>query len=142
MPPVLELLRDHGIRLGIVTNAYQPMTMRDQELIDLGLRDYFPTCRFSAADVGYLKPHPNIFKTALVCLGLQAEDVVFIGDDAEADIAGAQSVGMKAILRRLSHRPEATNGLNTPDAIIDSFAELPAIFDVWYPDWRRMGAPR
>jgi FMN phosphatase YigB (HAD superfamily) len=64
-PDVLEMLprwRDLGIRFGIVTNAYHPMWMRDIELDEHGLLEFFPECRISAADVGYLKPHPAIIE--------------------------------------------------------------------------------
>ena len=53
VPRILSLLRDNGIKVGIVTNAYQPMWVRDVELEQHGLLDYFPDCRISAADVGY-----------------------------------------------------------------------------------------
>ena len=64
-PPALQTLLDHGIRLGLVTNASQPMWMRDRELAAFGLLPLLPECRFSAADVGWLKPHPRIFRAAL-----------------------------------------------------------------------------
>jgi len=57
VPPLLDLLKKHGVQVGIVTNAYQPMWLREIELKAHQLLDYFPTCRISAADVGYLKPH-------------------------------------------------------------------------------------
>ncbi len=72
VPPVLDLLRDHGVRVGIVTNAHMPMWLRDRELDQLALLDYFPDCRVSAADAGYLKPHPGIFRLALDALESRA----------------------------------------------------------------------
>ena len=66
VPPVLQALIDSGIKIGIVTNAFQPMWLRDAELEIHELLDYFPdeNLRISAADVGYLKPHPQIFNHA------------------------------------------------------------------------------
>ena len=55
VPPALKMLREQGLKLGIVTNASQPMSMRDAELATHGLLDFFPDCRLSAADVGYLE---------------------------------------------------------------------------------------
>ncbi len=133
--PALSLLADHGIKVGIVTNAHQPMWLRDIELRTHNLIDHFPTCRISAADVGYLKPHPAIFQTALNCLGTKPSETVFVGDDPEADVVGAQAAGLLAVLRR---GRRASFGLSriVPDEVIDSLEELPAILDGWYPGWR------
>ncbi len=135
VPILLKLLHDHNIKVGIVTNAYQPMWLREVELRDHALLDFFPDCRLSAADVGYLKPHPVIFQTALDCLGTTPEETVFVGDDLEADIAGAKSAGMRAILR-LTHRNRDVETGIFPDAKINSLEELPALLDDWYPGWR------
>jgi HAD superfamily hydrolase (TIGR01509 family) len=135
VPLLLKLLHDHNIKVGIVTNAYQPMWLRELELRDLEVLDFFPDCRLSAADVGYLKPHPVIFQTALDCLGTTSEQTVFVGDDLEADIAGAKSAGMRAVLR-LTHRNRDVETGIIPDAKITTFEELPALFDEWYPGWR------
>lgn len=133
VPASLAALRDAGLRFGIITNAYQPMWQRDLELAGLGLLDFFPECRFSAADFGVLKPHESIFRAALECLNLPPSEVVFIGDDPDADVSGAQGVGMKAILR--ASRALSYDGV-IPNAVIDRLDELPMIFDQWYPGWR------
>lgn len=135
VPETLDLLRQHGIRIGIVTNAHQPMWIRDVEIQQHGLYDFFPDCRVSAADVGYLKPHPVIFQTALRCLETKPEETVFVGDDPVADIGGANAAGLRAILRRVP-RMAARNGSVAPDATINRLDEVPAILDSWYPGWR------
>ncbi|PJF23110.1 MAG: hypothetical protein CUN56_02605 [Phototrophicales bacterium] len=132
---ILKLLREKHIKLGIITNAYQPMWMRDYELEQYGLLEFFPECRFSAADFGHLKPHPEIFKAALDCLNVTPDETVFIGDNPTADIAGAQAVGMKAILRVVRRMTPLISGLIVPDAAINTLDELPAILSDWYPGW-------
>jgi len=128
----LQELTARGIALGIVTNAYQPMWMRDAELRHYGLLDFFPNAyaRISAADAGYLKPHPAIFGRALQALGMAAHEVIFVGDNPVADIAGAQGAGMRAIWRQL---PQATlgNPIIVPDATISSLEELLGIIEAW-----------
>jgi FMN phosphatase YigB (HAD superfamily) len=136
VPAVLELLIQNGVRIGIVTNAHQPMWMRDRELAQLGLLDYFPECRISAADAGYLKPHPNIFEMALGCLDTLAEEAVFVGDNPVADIAGAQGAGIQAVLRVRQPMSPMLSGLIVPDRAIDSLQELPDVLDEWFPGWR------
>ena len=130
--PILDTLSNTGLKLGIVTNASQPMAMRDAELVEHGLIDYFPDCRLSAADSGYLKPHKRMFETALERIGTAADETVFIGDNPIADIAGAQAVGMRAV-RRLTARHRSVSDSHP---CLRSLHELPAILDEWFPDWR------
>jgi len=135
VPPMLQSFRDKGIKMGIVTNAFQPMTLRDNELKTFGLLEFFPDCRISAADVGYLKPHPNIFEIALKRLETQPGRTIYIGDNPVADIAGAQSAGMKAVLRVKNPAPPMISGLIVPDGAINSLEELPAVLNEWYAGW-------
>ena len=139
VPPMLDVLRRAGIRLGIVTNASQPMLMRDAELEAHGLIHYFPDCRLSAADAGYLKPDKRIFTCALERLGTTPEETIFIGDNPEADIAGALSVGMKAVLR-VSKRAAENGAFTSYQPRLHSFEHLPEILDQWYPGWRNGNA--
>lgn len=147
--PMLEALRAAGIKLGIVTNASQPMALRDAELAGHGLIAHFPDCRLSAADSGYLKPHPRIFQAALARLGTAPTQTVFIGDNPSADIAGALAAGMRAVQRLIPRRfdgglravkrdaqPGRNDQENSAKASLHSLDELPAILDRWYPGWR------
>lgn len=134
----LSLLRRHQIRLGIITNAYQEMWMRDAELAQHGIdvNEFFPDCRFSAADFGYLKPHPAIFQAALDCLGIQPSEMVYVGDDLRADILGAKSMGIFAVLRNSRPDQEIPERAVAPDAVIDSLTELPMALDDAFSGWR------
>lgn len=132
----LKLFRENNLKIAIVTNAFQPMWMRDLEIEVHGILEHFPDCRISAADVGYLKPHPAIFQAALDQVGATPDEAVFIGDNPIADIAGAQGAGMKAVLRVTTPAPPMLSGLIVPDAAINSLTELPRILDDWYPGWR------
>lgn len=136
VPEVLSLLRQHGIQIGLVTNASIPMRFRDQELRACGLLEYFGACRFAAVDVGYLKPHPKIFETALECVGARPEEAVFVGDNIEADIMGAQGVGMRAVLRLVPNGKRSERHI-LPDATIRDLYELLPLLDMWHDGWRR-----
>ncbi len=130
---VLATLQERGIRMGIVTNAYQPMWLRDLELRQYGLLPFFSEkkTRISAADVGYLKPHPQIFEHALEQIGTAPEETLFVGDNVVADIAGAQGAGMRAVLRVNHPAPNLLSGLILPDAAVNSFHELLGLVDDW-----------
>ncbi len=133
---VLPMLVGNNVKIGLITNAYYPMWMRDRELEAFGLLGHFADCRLSSADVGYLKPHPAIFNAALQCLDARIDEAVFIGDNPEADIAGAQGIGMRAVLRVGRKMPPLVSGLIVPDGIIRSLHELLPLLDEWYPGWR------
>ncbi len=138
-PDVLETLpviRAAGIKTAIVTNSAQPMWMRDVELKAYGILDHFIDCRLSAADVGYLKPHPAIFEAAVACLGVAPNEALFVGDNPEADIRGAQSIGLRAVLRTIPARAAMMNPQIVPDGTIDTFHDLLTLLDGWYPGWR------
>jgi len=142
----LDELRSRGIRLGVVTNSSQPMLLRDHELRQHGLLPYFPDCRLAAADVGYLKPHPRIFRCALERIGVAPAEAVFIGDNPIADVSGALGVGMRAVQRLRADEASVSGGhprLTTGDdgfirgqPCLHTFDDLPAVLDDWYPDWR------
>lgn len=141
--PSLDYLTRCQIRLGLVTNSLHPMSMRQRELDAFGLSTYLkPEVCFSAADVGYLKPHPTIFQTALAALDVKPHEAVFVGDNLRADIAGAKQVGMKAALRLREtalayQQPMSDENEIFPDASIHRLDELFALFDTWYPKWRQ-----
>jgi len=131
---VLDTLRRAGLRLGLLTNAFQPMWMRDKELRDLGIESFFD-CRVSAADVGKLKPHPLPFEYTLRRVGAAPESSVFVGDSLSADIAGAKGIGMRAIWRQLPGEERAA-GDSRPDATIQTLGEMLPHLDRWFPGWR------
>lgn len=135
VPETLTLLRQHDIKIGIVTNAHQPMWIRDIEIQTHGIYDFFPDCRIAASDVGYLKPHPLIFQTALKCIGTTPQETVFVGDDLHADVVGAREMGMYTVWRPAARRAPHDETIQ-PDATINSLNELPAILDAQYPGWR------
>ncbi|NDJ85515.1 MAG: HAD family hydrolase [Chloroflexi bacterium] len=134
---VLPMLRQHQVRLGVVTNAFQPMRMRMRELKTFGLLDFLEheAC-ISAADIGYLKPHHTVFQAALAALEIVPTEAVFVGDTLGADIAGAKNLGMRAVLRINGDITAGMEATPEPDARINTLHELLPLLDAWYPDWR------
>jgi HAD superfamily hydrolase (TIGR01662 family) len=95
-PEVIETLvalQKAGIRMGIVSNTTNPGFMKDYERSLLKLDPYFEFSIYSS-EVPYRKPHPSIFQLALARLNLDPAEVLFVGDNLNADVVGAQSVGM------------------------------------------------
>ena len=73
------------------------------------------------------KPSEAYFAAALASLDAQADDAWMVGDDVEADIAGAQAQGIRAVLVRTGKfRQEKLESSGVqPDAVLQSIAELP-----------------
>lgn len=102
--PAFERLRSAGLRVGVISNW-------DSRLVSLlrglGLSELLSDI-VSSADVGLHKPDPRIFELACSRLGVAPEAAAHVGDHHYADILGARSVGMKAVLidRHGTAKPE------------------------------------
>lgn len=75
------------------------------------------------------KPSAEFFMLATDALGLLPEQVLIIGDDIENDIGGGQAAGLQgALVRTGKYRAAfAEQSEVTPEAIIDSIANLPQL---------------
>ena len=73
------------------------------------------------------KPSPAFFGAALEALDADAERTWMVGDDLEADIAGAKGCGLNTILVRTGKFREAAldEALVKPDAVVDSIGAVP-----------------
>ncbi len=78
------------------------------------------------------KPSAEFFGTALDRLDAAPSSAVMVGDDVEADVLGAQAVGITGVLVRTGkYQPESlAQADGPPDHVIDSFADLPALLGV------------
>ncbi len=92
-PPLLESLRADGLELAVVAN-WDPRLPGILE--GLGIARHFDHVVVSS-EVGYEKPHPGIFESALDLLGREPDRVLHVGDDRRRDVEGAQGVGMCAV---------------------------------------------
>lgn len=91
---LLETLRGRGLKLGIVSNAFDPPGLLRRDLERLGVAQRIDAAVF-ASEAGVRKPHPAIFLRALDELGVDAPNTLFVGDSLTVDIAGAAALGMQ-----------------------------------------------
>jgi putative hydrolase of the HAD superfamily len=126
VPRTLEMLqsvRDLDFQIGLVSDvawglpSYFPM--RDMQ--HFGLDQYFDDMVFST-DVGLRKPNPKIFKIALSNVGAEANRSFFVGNNLQADIAGAKGVGMTAVLKESDYYTH--DDRIVPDARISDWQQL------------------
>jgi putative hydrolase of the HAD superfamily len=130
--PMVEAVRRAraaGVKTGLISNSWGEGLAYDPALLE----ELFDAVVISG-DVGLHKPEPEIFLLGAERIGVAPDDCVFV-DDLRENCAGAEAVGMRAILHRgsegtlpqleellgipLGNRPEAsTSGLrpSTDDA--------------------------
>jgi HAD superfamily hydrolase (TIGR01549 family) len=110
--PVLELLKDKGFYLAIISS--RPLEGVEQKLAKFGLSRFFSLV-LGRESVREIKPSPLPFILALKQSGLGVKDVVFVGDSPQEDLAGAQSMGIRAYIvdrrGRLSPAPYVISSL-------------------------------
>jgi putative hydrolase of the HAD superfamily len=90
---VLDALQARGIGLGIVSNGGVAMQRSKIEALGLTAR---MDCIVISDAVGLQKPDPAIFRLAARQAGAPAARTWFVGDNPDADIAGAEGAGMTA----------------------------------------------
>jgi putative hydrolase of the HAD superfamily len=93
---LLEALRARGLRLGLVSNAFDPGWLLRRDLEQMGIAERIDFAVFSS-EVGKRKPHPEIFERALTALGATAEESLFVGDRLFEDVRGAGELGMTTV---------------------------------------------
>jgi FMN phosphatase YigB (HAD superfamily) len=97
----LQALADAGVRLGIVSNADGMMGPR---LAQLELCQVGPgigvdiECVVDSGNVGVMKPDPRIFQAAIDLLGLEPNQVWYVGDMPAIDVVGARRAGIRPYL--------------------------------------------
>ena len=62
----------------------------------VGIGEHFRAA-LSAHEFGVGKPDPRIFHAAATAAGVQAHEVLHVGDDAEMDVLGGLSAGMQTV---------------------------------------------
>ncbi len=91
---LLETLRERGLKVGLVSNAFDPPALLHRDLEQLGITERIDFAVFSS-EVGRRKPDPAIFEHALEALGVAAGRTLFVGDTLATDVAGAAALGMR-----------------------------------------------
>lgn len=90
---ILEYLHPK-YKLHIITNGFEEVQHRKME--SSFISKYF-TNIITSERVGVKKPNPAIFNFAMEVSGAKSNESIMIGDNFEADILGAKSVGMQTV---------------------------------------------
>ena len=92
--PTLIVLRDNGLKIGVVSNGRS--VKQWEKIIRLGLQHFFHTVVISE-EVGFEKPDVEIFKVALKKLNIKHDEALYVGDTLETDILGANKSGLFSV---------------------------------------------
>lgn len=84
----------------------------------------------TSAACSYRKPHPRIFEVALAHWKISPQDAAMVGDDLDANISGANGVGIFSILITNGSLKAGGNSHHIqPDATISTLSELPGLLN-------------
>lgn len=121
-PEVLSSLKSLSqyYNLGVITNG-------NADVHYIGIGQWF-SFTLNSAEAGVAKPHPAIFQQALAKAQVSAHEMVYVGDDPEKDVIGAQQVGLRTIWFN-PQQHDLPLGLK-PDAIMTNFAEIQTLINL------------
>ena len=94
----LRRLRELGVLVGLITVCSEDVEVAWPSTPFAGLFD----AEVFSSSFGLSKPDPRIYLHCCELLGVEPYEAVFVGDGANDELAGAERVGMRAIL---IHRP-------------------------------------
>jgi len=113
---ILDYIQTRGHRLHILTNGFREVQHR--KLDGSGLRKYFDGV-FTSEEIGVGKPHPEAFMRALTHVQAHPSSSWMIGDSLEADILGAEQVGLTTVLYHPADRPKPLAPQHTITHLLD-----------------------
>jgi len=122
----LTVLRELGLKLGIVSNTFVHSSSLEKHLQQLGILDFFPV-RLYSYQFDFRKPDARLFRAAAERIGEMLENIMFVGDRINKDIKSTAKIGMKAVLKDAY----TNTGEKTPKGAwkITRLAELPQLIE-------------
>ena len=96
VPELLAGLHAAGHRVVLVTNTHDAAMVRGH-LATLGISNAFDAI-VTSVEVGFRKPRPEIYDTALAAVGARPSDAVFVGDTLVPDYLGPRAAGIDSYL--------------------------------------------
>jgi HAD superfamily hydrolase (TIGR01509 family) len=127
---LLDVLRDRGLRLALVSNALDPPRLLHRDLAEFGVAGRLDAAVFSS-EVGWRKPHAAIFERALQLIGTEPARTLMVGDRLREDVGGAAALGMRTCQALWFRADEAGSG---PEPDFQAFTQLDVVTAV-----RRLG---
>lgn len=117
----LQRIRDLGKGMALITNGVS--RLQRAKIDRFGLERFFD-CIVIEGEFGAGKPDPRVYRHALEQLAVQSSEAMMVGDNLQADIAGAQALGIYTVWVdwKGAGLPEGTPA--APDSTVQAIAEL------------------
>jgi putative hydrolase of the HAD superfamily len=129
VPALFRFLRGRGIKIGVLSNTLWPRGWHEEIFRRDGVLDFIDGAVYSS-EIDRTKPHPSAFAAAMAAVGeTDPAACVFVGDRPFADVHGAKSAGMRAVLVPNSTVPAFPGAV--PDAVVSRLADLAPLISDW-----------
>ncbi|NHJ40425.1 MAG: HAD family hydrolase [Asgard group archaeon] len=124
---LIKFLQEKGIKMGIVSNG-------DIDIINMRLKNamidhHFEFVIAPCHDYRVTKPDVKVFVESLDLLNVSPRQSIFVGDNPNSDIVGANKAGMFSVLIDRYQKIEELVGLEVPNLKINSLIELKDLFE-------------
>jgi HAD superfamily hydrolase (TIGR01509 family) len=123
---LLQEVRARGLRIGIVSNTFDPPDLLHADLVSDGVAERVDAIVFSS-ELGLRKPAPEIYRAALDALDVEPANALFVGDRVREDVQGPAALGMRTCLVTYFRVDGGDHGL--ADAVAESPADVLATVD-------------
>lgn len=123
--PVLNELKNKGIKTGLITNGRHEI--QTEKLAMLELSDCFDEIIISG-DYDFEKPDSRIFELMAEKLGVETNEMMYIGDHPKFDVDGSRNAGCVPVWVKTTGTwifPE----IEKCELQVETVAEVPAIID-------------
>ncbi len=117
MVDTLRKAKQKGLKIAVFSDfpiAEKLKTLGIEDLVDIA---------HSAEDSGYLKPSPTAFCYILDRLGVEPDQILYMGDSYSKDCQGAKRAGMYSCLITKKHK----KSLSDADLIVGSWKEFASL---------------
>lgn len=130
--PLWERLRDHGIRVGVLSNTIWDRSYH-RSIFERDGVDHLIDGDVYSSETEWVKPQSEIFLAAAAGLGLTPEQCAYVGDRSYEDVHGPQQVGIRAIWIPHSDIPESQQVSHQaiPDAVAHNLSDIADIVLGW-----------
>lgn len=123
--PMLQRLKDDGLKLGVISN----FDYRLYRILDgLDLTRFFESVTISS-EAGFAKPRREVYDAALARAGVAVREAMHVGDSEHLDFAPAAALGLVAVL--IDRENHAAPSIEGRTARICSLASVPEVAQVF-----------
>jgi putative hydrolase of the HAD superfamily len=130
VPAALDSLREHGYRLGVISNIMS-RTMVPYQLAKYGIAHHFSVV-IASTEFGWRKPSERIFLAAAEQIGCMPSECAYIGDTISRDVIGARraqyglAIQIKSFLTTVSDKETDTE---QPDAVVQHLTQVVSVIE-------------